>query len=114
MSDIVEFLRAQLAEEQRLWELFLAAEGGGLDSWGDIGAADQAWAAHQVDPAADIASKLAIVDLHDECGLGGGYCDDGGRGGAGPNCDLRGCGTLELLAQPYAGRDGWDEAWRRT
>ena len=60
---------------------------------------------------AEVAAKRAILRLHDSCGSGCGYCDDGGHGGAGPDMDLPGCPTTTLLAQPYRDRAGWDEAW---
>ena len=49
---------------------------------------------------ADIAAKRAIVE---ECADTLSPWDDG---------QWLAVKTLGLLAQPYAGRDGWDEAWR--
>ena len=78
------------------------------------------------DPArvlADIAAKRAIIGLHrqSECV----NCQDVGRRPA-TSCAIchhddepltgpsyRGtCATMRALAQPYAGRDDWDETWR--
>lgn len=99
MSDIVEFLRAQWAEEERLWLALLAADKGGIDSWGAIGAADEAYSAFRPDPVKEIAAKRRVLD-----GLIAAMEDDY----APWNEQL-----IRLLAQPYAGRDGWDEeAWR--
>ena len=62
------------------------------------------------DPArvlADVAAKRAIVDMHETCGTGSGYCDDGGHGYS----DGLGCGILDYLAQPYAQHPDWQQDW---
>jgi hypothetical protein len=55
---------------------------------------------------AEIAAKRAILDFHEACGTGSGYCDDIGHPGSGENCV-----TTLYLAQPYRDRDGFDERW---
>lgn len=48
-----------------------------------------------------------IVELHQGCGYGTGFCDDGGHG-----WDDGGCANLALLALPYADHPDYDETWR--
>ncbi len=55
---------------------------------------------------AEIAAKRAIISFHEDCGTGSGYCDDIGHPGDGENCV-----TVLFLAQPLAGRPGFDERW---
>lgn len=138
MSDLVEFLRAQLAEDERVAKAATSAIK--IDEWdaigpeGDDDAATMSWLVLRVcgmggyvgsrevmqhvalwDPArvlAEVKAKRAMVKAHDQCGPDSGICAESGRGGAGPDCDQRGCGTLMIIALPYADRDGWDEAWR--
>ena len=69
------------------------------------------------DPArvlAEVKAKRRILDEHayapksDSCRT----CWRSNRGGTAREASP--CPTVRLLAQPYAGRDGWQESWRAT
>lgn len=99
MDELVAWLRAQLDEDERVIqeaaEDYFYAEGHGraVYRWFDR------WAPDQPDPMlAEVEAKRALLDwavawLERDC--------------APWNAD-----AIRLLAQPYAGRDGWREEWR--
>lgn len=123
VDELVAFVRQQLAEDERVarevtelarfdeWD----AAGSRVDdeigrsNWEVVGIARppsvpaaKAISQHiaRWDPArvlAEVEAKRRILDLH------------------APLADYKGrvqCETVSLLAQPYAGRDGWREEWR--
>lgn len=79
---------------------------------------------------AEVEAKRAILDLHapqptgyvdgkyvhGEAGqLQCGHCAEQCHSGSGLSCDMPDapwpCPTVRLIAQPYAGREGWREEW---
>lgn len=59
---------------------------------------------------AECQAKRRIVERHDACGAGDGYCDDGGHGWddeGGPRCS-----DLADLASAFADHADFDPAWR--
>lgn len=139
VDDLIAWLRAQLDEDERVAraaailpygcaEWFSGAEGcvfgkdpaselhvrGAVLSLDDIGAHIARW-----DPArvlAEVEAKRRILDLHAESD----FPYDPDSAGPGnyswtPQCqgcyEDAPCLTVRLLAQPYAGRDGWREEW---
>lgn len=123
MDELITWLRAQLDEDERVARATLATGHGSwhLDGHGGIRGADGigivGGSAHMApadvahiarwDPArvlGKIAAERAILDLHHETAEH--ECDA---------CNERQygfpCPTVRLLAQPYAGRDGWRAEW---
>lgn len=133
MDDLVQWLRAQLDEDERIARE--ATERQPYDEWDAVGAGDdddvsrshwevvkiarmsptpaaRSLALHiaEWDPArvlAEVDAKRRIIDLHK--GVND-YCAE---------CDLvrsnypyHPCTTLRLLALPYADRPGYREEWR--
>lgn len=66
------------------------------------------------DPArvlAEVEAKRRILDLHEQA-VPDGHDQQGYRFACEHCSQTTPCPTLCLLAQPYAGRDGWREEWR--
>jgi hypothetical protein len=110
MTDLVEFLRAALDEDERV-----ALEAVDDYYYLDEGEATLRFLEHH-DPArvlAEVAAKRAIVDV---CAEADAKCpaddwpDEAGMEWAALSDQAR--YLLRLLAQPYAGRPGWQEEWR--
>jgi hypothetical protein len=117
MTDLVAWLRQQLKEDERAWQM--------------VAARDVAELLHGEPLAprmlAEVAAKRAILELHDgehDCPelRTGVYPHDwpsaapwGSAGEAwrhASNEHFEGpCPTLRLLAQPFVGRPGWREEW---
>lgn len=62
----------------------------------------------QAERLAEVEAKRRILDEHFECSLPNGI-----MAGTCTTCDNYAwpCPTVRLLAQPYAGRDGWQDEW---
>jgi hypothetical protein len=124
MTDLVEFVRAALDEDERVaraaepapWtaheeaadpdEGYVAGPDGYVLVYNE-GTVSLGTAAHiaRHDPArvlADVAAKRAILELHNAVPEEE-YCSEDEQ--------RKPCQTLRLLAQPFAGRPGWREEW---
>lgn len=125
MTGLVEFLRAQLDEDQQQAEelmkfakdthltfqdhkRFLGRDVPGWHTWPDV----ERMCARLL---AEVAAKRAVLDGHTDfeghgcttCVVGDwGYPE---RGGSRP--EAWPCWTVLAVAQPYAGRPGWREEW---
>jgi hypothetical protein len=115
VEDLVQWLRAQLDEDERTAR---AADAAKDDNWwwgpDSESAAERHVARH--DPARvlrEIDAKRQLIELHQERleqGYGSDVCAE---------CDFGGvsqtyypCATLRLLALPYTDQPGYQEAWR--
>lgn len=115
MTDLVEFLRQRIAEDEHKAR---AAQDAGRDGrgWFEEGAMTDAGfedfdaaliASHS--PARvvrEVEAKRRIVERHAQCGTGSGYCDDGGHG-----IDGVGCPDLLDLAVPFSAEPGYKQEW---
>ena len=110
MDELVAFVRRCLDDDERVARQVMAEPGGFyLESETEdtnimtIGAHVYRWTPKRV--LAEVAAKRRILDLHRPDAHG--YC---------PTCDDNTteapCLTVSLLAQPFAGREGWREEWR--
>lgn len=131
-ADLVAFLRARLDEDERIaraatpgpWEQtpervgFLASEEywDVVDCSGTPAARENAEHIARHDPArvlADIDAKRQLIALHQEKqeqGYGSDFCAECGFGEVSQS--YYPCGTLRLLALPYAGHPDYREEWR--
>lgn len=113
ISDLIEWLRAQLDEDERI---ALAAPGGVY--LGDYASEAEGDYALAFDPArvlAEVKAKRAVLEAHD---LRQHHCPlPILKHALGQLWDLHDpepapvCWTVLLLAQPYAGRQGWQPEW---
>lgn len=94
----------------------------------EVARSDHYWVAEHIalwDPArvlAEVEAKRRILDLHApladykgrvQCEYCAGLCHSrSGLGCDDPADAMYPCETVVLLAQPYAGHDGWREEWR--
>lgn len=111
-GDLVEFLRRCLAEDE---QTIIKASGDYLygDGHGDaVYRWFERWSPIEPGPMlADVDIKRRILARHADCGLGHGYCDDGGKGWELDDGTPM-CADKLDLAQSFAGREGWREEWR--
>jgi hypothetical protein len=113
MSEMITWLRQQLDDDERVARA-AKAEPWNFYSDGHYGAVAEflnRW--DPTDPArvlAEVEAKRRILDEHapDDADLERKYCT---RCGDWPTVEWP-CPTVRLLAQPYAGRDGWRDEWR--
>ncbi|MFD0902348.1 DUF6221 family protein [Actinomadura sediminis] len=122
MSDLVEFLRQRLNEDEQAARSAMVALGAenGMPSWPDY----QTYDTPEIDTAqdyltrfqparvlAEVEAKRRIIEEHAPTPTPGGlsplYC---GTGEAWSHLDGS-CVTLRLLAQGYRHRDGWRKEW---
>lgn len=131
MDDLVEFLRARLEEDEiaakaaawipgKDWKADVQGPGRERDGvlWDQDGTMVIAWFDDHLDCARlpalfdprrvlrEVEAKRGAVDMHEDCGSGAGYCDDGGHG-----IDGIGCPDLLLLAAVYRDHPDYDPAW---
>jgi hypothetical protein len=108
VSRIVQFVRDRYTEAQALLDDpglpdFLTAtlqDGSILTVW-------------EKDHArAELQAKLEQLEMHDECGSGLGYCDDGGHGWTHRPPEDRGCADLAYMAAPYVAHPDYRPEWR--
>ncbi len=124
-ADLAVFLRRQYDEEAKRWQtLWLKWQGnkritGGWDGWGDVGYAVSA-ILDTTRGGRDLAAKRAILALHSTphtvvdgwCVECGGECTHEGEDRCARCGYDDGCPTARHLVAPYAGRPGWNDAWR--
>lgn len=126
MSDLVEFLRARLDEDEKIAR---DASGARLWRWSvhDLMIINDAGHMQRFTPSrvlAEVEAKRRIMDLHGPANSDGFFGDPEGHSGGCSTCtdlDYAGlatadgdwpCKTLCLLAVPYADHPDYDPAWR--
>jgi hypothetical protein len=117
-EDLTQFLRAQVDDDERSARIWGSAcvHIQACDETGDF--TDRFGEARIL---AEVKAKRAVLDLHESTVDYQGravcrHCTDlchsrSGLGCADPDAPFP-CETVSLLAQPYADREGWNEAWR--
>jgi hypothetical protein len=113
IGDLVAFVRARQDEaEAKANTLFFACRNPNWmpDFTGCGGPAAEAYWQHFTGARMlrDVEVKRRIVERHEQCGTGVGYCDDGGQG-------IDGVGCAELLDLAAIDSDHWEyqAAWVR-
>ena len=118
-EDLVAFLRQHLDREERdalaVIDGFGSYDDAGGKGYSDVDGMPPREYEHitRWDPArvlAEVGAKRRIVDAHTP--TSGGLCPTCWEGAEWGGPAASPCPTLRLLAQPYAGRDGWREEWR--
>lgn len=118
MSDLTTFVLARIAEDEATVNALADESYNSID--GPISTGDDPWpseaafAAH-ITPARvlrECEAKRRIVARHADCGLGYGYCDDGGKGIWREEDGGPACADLFDLATAYSDHAEFQEAWR--
>jgi uncharacterized protein DUF6221 len=109
MTDLVEFLRARLTEDEQAARM-ARADFFTVGTLGMFASAGDACHVIRHDPARvlrEVEAKRHVLERHGECGTGAGYCDDGGH-----DLGSLGCGDLLDLALPYADHPDYRDEWK--
>lgn len=138
MDDLITWLRAQLDEDEQAalrladgYRLYACDDGHverPTEMWADgtdrLPNHHNTWLIvyDRAERLAEVEAKRKLLDLHapftDHAGrVRCDHCSELCHSRSGLGCDepadaMYPCPTVSLLAQPYAGRPGWQEAWR--
>jgi len=113
MSDVVEFLRARMGEDEAVAREFVACEYSGVDAWGE--GADHFFEGGAGSPArvlADVEAKRRLVEHADTVsGMDQQIEGEWGTRGSVPWNEDEGVRILRLLALPYASHPDYRQEW---